>query len=235
MDDAGPKGARHSNDQFIDITKVDAKGNPMPGSGYQMKFIGGDPGQCLNKLLGPKCRKYLDNGVDIAMFQVAPMDSHGNFNLGPQVADMWSVIKHAKKIIVEVNENMPIAHGYQTQLNLYGIDYIVEGSNTPLAEIKPKKYSATEEKIADSVLERIQSHSTLQLGIGGMPNVLGARLAQSDLKDKATKEAENKGILDIAQENAKTYVQNMIEGIIDGSPAFEGYTVVFWKIRYRGT
>ena len=69
------------------------------------------------------------------MFQVAPMDEHGNFNLGPQVADMWGVIKSAKKIIVEVNENMPIAHGYQTQLNLYGIDYVVEGSNTPLAEL----------------------------------------------------------------------------------------------------
>ena len=27
MDDAGPKGARHSNDQFIDIVEVDAKGN----------------------------------------------------------------------------------------------------------------------------------------------------------------------------------------------------------------
>ena len=56
-----------------------------------------------------------NNEVDIAMFQVAPMDEHGNFNLGPQVADMWGVIKGAKKIIVEVNENMPSAHGYQTQ------------------------------------------------------------------------------------------------------------------------
>lgn len=124
-----------------------------------------------------------DNGVDIAMFQVAPMDSHGNFNLGPQVADMWAVIKHAKKIIVEVNENMPIAHGYQTQLNLYGIDYIVEGSNTPLAEIKPKKASATDEKIADHVLERIQSHSTLQLGIGSLPLCIGNKLARSDLRN----------------------------------------------------
>ncbi|MBQ1421248.1 MAG: butyryl-CoA:acetate CoA-transferase, partial [Firmicutes bacterium] len=59
-----------------------------------------------------------NNEVDIAFFQVAPMDEHGNFNIGPQVADMWGVIKSAKLRIVEVNENMPIAHGYQTQLNL---------------------------------------------------------------------------------------------------------------------
>ena len=38
-----------------------------------------------------------DCGIDIAMFQVAPMDEHGNFNLGPQVADMWGIIKSAKK------------------------------------------------------------------------------------------------------------------------------------------
>ncbi|MBR6955935.1 MAG: butyryl-CoA:acetate CoA-transferase, partial [Firmicutes bacterium] len=73
-----------------------------------------------------------NNEVDIAYFQVAPMDEHGNFNIGPQVADMWGVLKSAKMRIVEVNENMPIAHGYQTQINLYGVDYVVEGSNTPL-------------------------------------------------------------------------------------------------------
>lgn len=67
MDDAGPKGARHSNDQFIDIVEVDTAGNPIPGSGYQMKFVGSTPEKCLGKLLGKKCRKYLDNNVDIAI------------------------------------------------------------------------------------------------------------------------------------------------------------------------
>ena len=42
-----------------------------------------------------------NNDIDIAMFQVAPMDEHGNFNLGPQVADMWGVIKAAKKISIK--------------------------------------------------------------------------------------------------------------------------------------
>ncbi len=124
-----------------------------------------------------------NNEVDIAMFQVAPMDAHGNFNLGPQVADMWGVIKGAKKVIVEVNENMPIAHGYQTQLNLYGIDYIVEGSNTPLAELPAKEPSATDKKIAAHVVEKIRSHSTLQLGIGSLPLCIGQMIAESDLRN----------------------------------------------------
>lgn len=124
-----------------------------------------------------------NNEIDIAMFQVAPMDEHGNFNLGPQVADMWGVIKSAKKVIVEVNENMPIAHGYQTQLNLYGIDYVVEGSNTPLAELPAKEPSEIDKKIAAHVVERIKSHSTLQLGIGSLPLCIGQMIADSDLRN----------------------------------------------------
>ena len=124
-----------------------------------------------------------NNELDIAMFQVAPMDKHGNFNLGPQVADMWGVIKSAKKVIVEVNENMPIAHGYQTQLNLYGIDYVVEGSNTPLAELPAKEPSEIDKKIAAHVVERIKSHSTLQLGIGSLPLCIGQMIADSDLRN----------------------------------------------------
>ena len=124
-----------------------------------------------------------DCEIDIAMFQVAPMDKHGNFNLGPQVADMWGVIKSAKKIIVEVNEKMPIAHGYQTQLNLYGIDYVVEGSNTPLAELPAKEPTEIDKKIASHIVPRIRSHSTLQLGIGSLPLCIGSMLAESDQRN----------------------------------------------------
>ncbi|HKM28753.1 MAG TPA: acetyl-CoA hydrolase/transferase C-terminal domain-containing protein [Anaerovoracaceae bacterium] len=122
-------------------------------------------------------------GIDIAMFQVAPMDSHGNFNLGPQVADMWGVIKAAKKIIVEVNENMPIAHGHQTQLNLYGVDYVVEGSNPPIAEVPTKPPTEIDRQIAAHVVDRIRSHSTLQLGIGSLPSCIGTMLAESDVRN----------------------------------------------------
>ena len=124
-----------------------------------------------------------DCEIDIAMSQVAPMDKHGNCNLGPQVADMWGVIKSAKKIIVEVNEKMPIAHGYQTQLNLYGIDYVVEGSNTPLAELPAKEPTEIDKKIASHIVPRIRSHSTLQLGIGSLPLCIGSMLAESDQRN----------------------------------------------------
>ena len=124
-----------------------------------------------------------NNDIDIAMFQVAPMDEYGNFNLGPQVADMWGVIRAAKKIIVEVNQNMPIAHGYQTQLNLCAIDHVVEGSNNPLAELPPKAPSEIDRKIASHVVKKIKSDSTLQLGIGSLPLCIGQMIADSDLNN----------------------------------------------------
>ena len=123
------------------------------------------------------------NDIDIAMFQVAPMDKFGNFNLGPQVADMWGVIRAAKKIVVEVNENMPVAHGYQTTINIANVDHVVIGSNTPPAELPAKEASEIDKLIAGHVVEKIKDNSTLQLGIGSLPNCIGAMIAESDIKN----------------------------------------------------
>lgn len=96
MDDVGPKGARHSNDQLIDIVEVDANGNPIPSTGYQMKFVGGDARKCLDKLLGKKCRKYLDNSVDIAI----PSDYYDDVKhlLERRAADIEKQIANSHKI-----------------------------------------------------------------------------------------------------------------------------------------
>ncbi|MDR3573867.1 MAG: acetyl-CoA hydrolase/transferase C-terminal domain-containing protein [Anaerolineaceae bacterium] len=121
--------------------------------------------------------------IDVAMFQVAPMDKYGNFNLGPQVAEYWGIIERAKVVIVEVNNNQPIAQGYQNTINLSQITYVVEGSNSPLPVIKAKAPGDIDKKIGQLIVERIQNGSTLQLGVGGLPNYVGALLADSEIKD----------------------------------------------------
>ncbi|HYE68526.1 MAG TPA: acetyl-CoA hydrolase/transferase C-terminal domain-containing protein [Anaerovoracaceae bacterium] len=122
-------------------------------------------------------------GIDVAMFQVAPMDKHGNFNLGPQVAEIHGILKKAKMVIVEVNEKQPIAHGYQNTINLSQIDCIVHGSNPDMPIIKPKEPNDIDKKIGQHIVERIKSGSTLQLGVGGLPNYVGAMIADSDIND----------------------------------------------------
>lgn len=122
--------------------------------------------------------------VDILMVQVSPMDKHGNFNLGPTISHYRAAADKAKVIIVEVNEDMPIAHGgYGNYLHISEIDYVVEGGHTGMPQIPPIEPAEVDKKIAQYVLEELKDGDCIQLGIGAMPNVLGSLIADSDLKD----------------------------------------------------
>lgn len=125
----------------------------------------------------------VEGGIDVAMFQTAPMDAYGNFNFGPQIAEYWGILEKAKIVIVEVNDRMPINHGIANVINLSRIDYVVEGSNQPLNYVKAKPATKAELRIAEHIVPFIKSGSTLQLGIGGIPNTIGAMLADSRAED----------------------------------------------------
>jgi len=118
--------------------------------------------------------------MDYYMLQVGPMDEHGNFNIGPQVSDVWGLVKSAKIVIVEVNKSMPRALGKQSELHITHVDYIVHGSNTPMMEVPSIPATDAERQIAGHILELLENGSTLQLGIGGLPNCIGSLLCESD-------------------------------------------------------
>lgn len=119
----------------------------------------------------------------VAMLQVAPMDKSGNFNLGPQVAEYWEILKNADKIIVEVNEKMIVNHGNENCINISQVDYVVEGSNTPLPTINAKEANEVEKAMAGHIVKLIESGSTLQLGTGGFLNYVGKLIAESEIND----------------------------------------------------
>lgn len=122
--------------------------------------------------------------LDVAMLQVAPMDKYGFFNFGPQCAAAWATCDRAKVIIVEVNENQPrCLGGYHEGIHISEVDYIVEGSNQPLASAGNPPITEIDNKVAELVVEEITDGSCIQLGIGGMANAVGVAIAESDLKD----------------------------------------------------
>lgn len=122
--------------------------------------------------------------VDVAMFQVAPMDEHGFFNFGPQASHLMAVCERAKIIIVEVNQNMPrCLGGFEEGIHVSQVNYIVEGDNPPVAELKANDLSDIDRKVAELIVDEIPNGACLQLGIGGMPNAVGMLIADSDLKD----------------------------------------------------
>ena len=124
-----------------------------------------------------------ENKFDIVMLQVCPMDEWGNFNLGPQATDLVAAARNAKLVILEVNSNMPHAHGFSNTLNLADIDYVVESDNPKLQPIPSKPATEVDKMIAAQVISRISNGSTLQLGIGGLPNCLGKLLCESDIRN----------------------------------------------------
>lgn len=133
----------------------------------------------------PRYYRESKDPVDVAVFQVAPMDAHGYFNFGPNASHMAAMCEKAKVIIVEVNENMPrCLGGFEEGIHIKDVTYIVEGNNSPIGQLKSSG-PATEVDIAvaKQIVELIPNGACLQLGIGGMPNAVGSLIAQSDLKN----------------------------------------------------
>lgn len=124
---------------------------------------------------------YIDgNQVDYLVIQVTPMDAHGNFNMGPCVADNFGIMHNAKHVIVEVNEALPFAFG-ENSINISEVDYVIEGEAHKPTVLGSKPFTELDHQIASHVVERMRSNSTLQLGIGSLPNCIGALLCDSDM------------------------------------------------------
>ena len=131
-------------------------------------------------------RFYRENlTVDVAMLQVTPMDSHGNFSFALAASHLANMLEKAKVIILEVNKNMPWVYGLTgCEINIKDVDYVVEGDNPEVAQLGGGgEPTAVDKAVAELIVPQIPNGACLQLGIGGMPNTIGAMIAQSDLKD----------------------------------------------------
>lgn len=116
---------------------------------------------------------------DMAMIMVTPPDEHGYCSLGPAVDYTMQAAKTAPIVIAQINENLPRIYG-NSFLHVSEFDHIVE-ANTPLYEIQPIEISDTEKEIGRHCASLIEDGSTLQLGIGGIPDAV--MLFLKDKKD----------------------------------------------------
>ena len=154
-------------------------------SGYERKLC--DKGLCnyipmIFRNVAPYYRHFLT--VNVAMMCVTPMDQHGYFNLSCAAGIARGILEKADIVILEVNEHLPrILGGFDESIHIDEVDYVVEGEHPPLPQFPIAHPTEEDIKIADLIVPHIVDGATLQLGIGGMPNVVGARLAESDLKD----------------------------------------------------
>lgn len=112
--------------------------------------------------------------IDVALIHVSVPDKHGYCSLGVSVEATLAAIDNATTVIAQVNEQMPRTHG-DGIIHISEIDMFVE-CDEPLPVHDLTQPTETEQKIGDFVAGLIEDRSTLQMGIGSIPNAVLSRL-----------------------------------------------------------
>ncbi|MCB2358835.1 acetyl-CoA hydrolase/transferase family protein [Clostridium estertheticum] len=108
--------------------------------------------------------------VDIALIQVTVPDEHGYCSYGVSNDYTKPAAECAKLVIAEVNNKMPRTLG-DCFIHISEIDYIVE-SNHKIVELMPPKIGDIEKAIGEYCASLVDDGSTLQLGIGAIPDAV---------------------------------------------------------------
>ncbi len=106
--------------------------------------------------------------IDVAMIQVSPPDGHGYCSFGVEVGVTKTATNAAKVVIAEVNPNMPRTLG-DSFIHMRQIDHVVP-VDYPLPEMRMGDVSDISLRIGRYIADLIEDGSTLQLGIGSIPN-----------------------------------------------------------------
>jgi itaconate CoA-transferase len=141
-------------------------------------------------------------GIDTFVHTVSPMDRHGYFSFGTGNDYSTKVARSAKRLIVEVNENMPRVQGEGAELHVSEVDAIVE-NHVPLLELPSRGASAEDEVISRAIAELVPDGACLQMGVGALPNLVCAALkGRNDLGIHT--EALNQGLVDLLRAGVVT-------------------------------
>jgi len=118
----------------------------------------------------PKLFTEGDLPVDVAMIQLSVPDAHGYCSFGVSNDYTKPAAEAAKIIIAELNDKMPRTLG-DSNIHISDIDYIVETSND-IIQLQPPKIGEIERAIGENCAKLIDDGSTLQLGIGAIPDAV---------------------------------------------------------------
>lgn len=109
--------------------------------------------------------------LDVALIQVSLPDDHGYCSMGVSVDIARSAVNTAKHIIALVNPNVPRTHG-DGLVHSSRFDSMVY-CEEPLYEMDfSAKSTPADVKIGEYVAELIEDRSTIQMGIGSIPDAV---------------------------------------------------------------
>jgi len=177
--------------------------------------------------------------VDVTLMQVTPPDAEGFCSLGVSVDYTLASSRSDHVTIAQMNKFMPRTLGAKIHLN--EIDCIVE-KDEPIIELKPPTIGDLEKAIGENVAKLIEDGSTLQLGIGAIPDAV--LLFLKEKKDLGIhSEMFSDGIVALAEEGVVTnkkktintgkFVATFLMGtrrlydFVDGNPDVEMHPVSY--------
>ncbi len=125
-----------------------------------------------NNLHRASTDKLLASGGKLNVFwgTATPPDRRGYLSLSLGLVIEKQLIEAADLVVLEINENLPYTLG-DTQVHISDVDYVVE-NHVPLFQLPAAEPSEAEQAIGGYIAELIEDGSTLQLGIGGIPNAI---------------------------------------------------------------
>lgn len=112
--------------------------------------------------------------LDAVLLQLSPPDANGHCTLGTSVDTAKAAADSARIILAEINEQMPRTHG-RTIIPFDRITAFVR-TDRPLYQSEHAPEGPVEARIGEIIAGLVDDGSTLQMGIGGIPDAVLARL-----------------------------------------------------------
>ena len=153
--------------------------------------------------------------LNVALISVSPPGPHGYCSLGPSVDTTLAAIESADIVIAQVNDKMPRTHG-DGWIHLGTIDYYVE-YDEQIETVQHRSPDESEVRIGRHVANLIEDGSTLQMGIGAIPNAVMSFLGNH--KDLGVhSEMFSDGIIPLVQRGVVNGRKKVMEpGMVVGS------------------
>jgi len=112
--------------------------------------------------------------LDVALLQVSPPDVHGFCSLGTSCDAAKAAADSARLVVAEINAQMPRTYGNNvvplSRFNAFVV------TDRPLLEHPGGPETPVEARIGEIIADLVEDGSTLQMGIGGIPDAVLARL-----------------------------------------------------------
>lgn len=114
--------------------------------------------------------------LDCALVHLSPPDKHGNCTLGSSVDAARAAVDSAARVLALINPRMPRSHG-NSVVPLDRIDAFAL-IDRDLPESPRPSLSEADRQIGERVAQLVENGSTLQMGIGSIPDAVLSRLGE---------------------------------------------------------